>query len=98
MHHCNHVTIDCTCGDLMLTNESVLTICSSNGEQYTFSGHCWTLAEAKIACTQLAYCFNQCNVQFCCNGNVNSLKNCLMAGLNCRGILFVLYVITIKNH
>ena len=82
----------------MLTNESVLIICSSNCECYTFSGHCQTLTEASIACKQLAYCFNQCNVQFCCNGDVSSLRNCLMPGLNCGGILFVLYVISIKNH
>ena len=37
----------------MLINESVLAICSSYGEWYTFSGHCWTLTEAKVACRQL---------------------------------------------
>ena len=37
----------------MLINESVLTICSSNGEWFTLSGHYWTLTEAKVACKQL---------------------------------------------
>ena len=37
----------------MLRNESVLTICSSNGEWFTLSGHYWTLTEAKVACRQL---------------------------------------------
>ena len=68
-------------------------MCSSNGELYTYPGHCCTLTEADIDCIQHAYYSNQYNIQFCCDGNKTSFSNCLMtcmAGLEHKGILFVL--------